>query len=78
MVPGRIRSLLARSYLAPNISLTVNVFRVNAGTRRVLIDTGTGTSQMFGPKLGDLLANLRASGYSAEQVEEIYVTFAMS
>ena len=39
----------------------------------MLIDTGTGTSQMFGPKLGHLLANLRASGYSAEQVEEIYV-----
>jgi len=72
--PDRIRSLLARSYLAPTISLTVNAFLVNTGTRLVLIDTGTGTSQMFGPKLGHLLANLRASGYSAEQVEEIYVT----
>lgn len=72
--PGRIRSLLARSYLGPNISLTVNAFLVNTGSRLVLIDTGTGTSQMFGPKLGHLLANLRASGYSAEQVQEIYVT----
>ena len=72
--PGRIRALLARSYLAPKVSLTVNAFLVNTGTRLVLIDTGTGTSQMFGPKLGHLLANLRASGYSAEQVEEIYVT----
>ena len=60
--PGRLRSLLARSYLASNISLTVNAFLVNTGTRLVLIDTGTGTSQMFGPKLGHLLANLRASG----------------
>jgi len=40
----------------------------------VLIDTRTGTSQVFGPRLGHLLANLRASGDSAEQVEEIYVT----
>jgi glyoxylase-like metal-dependent hydrolase (beta-lactamase superfamily II) len=56
------------------VSLTVNAFLVNTGTRLVLIDTGTGTSQMFGPQLGQLLANLRASGYSAEQVEEIYVT----
>jgi len=69
--PARIRSLLARSYLAPNVSLTVNAFLVDTGTRLVLIDTGTGTSQMFGPKLGHLLANLRASGYSAGQVEEI-------
>jgi glyoxylase-like metal-dependent hydrolase (beta-lactamase superfamily II) len=72
--PGRIRELLARSYLAANVSLTVNAFLVNTGTRLVLIDTGTGTSQMFGPQLGHLLANLRASGYSADQVEEIYVT----
>jgi glyoxylase-like metal-dependent hydrolase (beta-lactamase superfamily II) len=72
--PERIRALLARSYLTGNVSLTVNAFLVNTGTRLVLIDTGTGTSQMFGPKLGHLLANLRASGYSAEQVEEIYVT----
>jgi len=56
------------------VTLTVNAFLVNTGTRLVLIDTGTGTSQLFGPKLGQLLANLRASGYSAEQVEEIYVT----
>ncbi len=72
--PSRIRSLLARSYLGSTISLAVNAFLVNTGTRLVLIDTGTGTSQMFGAKLGHLLANLRASGYSAEQVEEIYVT----
>jgi len=72
--PARLRSLLARSFLASNVSLTVNAFLVNTGTRLVLIDTGTGTSQAFGPKLGQLLANLRASGYSAEQVEEIYVT----
>jgi len=72
--PARIRELLPRSYLAANVPLTVNAFLVNTGTRLVLIDTGTGTSQMFGRQLGHLLANLRASGYSAEQVEEIYVT----
>jgi len=72
--PSRIRSLLSRSYLAQDVTLTVNAFLVNTGTHLVLIDTGTGTSQMFGSNLGHLLANLRASGYSAEQVEEIYVT----
>jgi glyoxylase-like metal-dependent hydrolase (beta-lactamase superfamily II) len=29
---------------------------------------------MFGSKLGNLLSNLRASGYAPEQVDEIYVT----
>jgi glyoxylase-like metal-dependent hydrolase (beta-lactamase superfamily II) len=72
--PTRIRSLLSRAYLSNQVTLTVNAFLVNTGTRLVLIDTGTGTSQMFGSKLGSLLSNLRASGYSPEQVDEIYVT----
>ncbi len=72
--PGRIRSLLSRTYQSNEVTLTVNAFLVNTGTRLVLIDTGTGTSQMFGSKLGRLLSNLKASGYSPEQVDEIYVT----
>ena len=72
--PSRIRALLSRAYLSNDVTLTVNAFLVNTGTRLVLIDTGTGTSQMFGQKLGRLHSNLRASGYSPEQVDEIYVT----
>ncbi len=72
--PSRIRSLLSRAYLSNEVTLTVNAFLVNTGTRLVLIDTGTGTSQMFGSRLGRLLSNLKASGYSPEQVDEIYVT----
>ncbi len=72
--PARIGSLLARAYLPNDVTLAVNAFLVNTGTRLVLIDTGTGTSPMFGSKLGSLLANLRASGYAPEQVDEIYIT----
>jgi glyoxylase-like metal-dependent hydrolase (beta-lactamase superfamily II) len=72
--PSRIRSLLSRAYLSNEVVLPINAFLVNTGTRLVLIDTGTGTSQMFGSKLGRLLFNLRASGYLPEQVDEIYVT----
>ena len=72
--PRRIRSLLSRAYQSNEVDITVNAFLVNTGTRLVLIDTGTGTSQMFGAKLGHLLSNLRASGYSPEQIDEIYVT----
>ena len=72
--PDRIHSLLSRSYLSNEVTLTVNAFLVNTGTKLVLIDTGTGTSQMFGSKLGSVLSNLRASGYAPEQVDQIYVT----
>jgi glyoxylase-like metal-dependent hydrolase (beta-lactamase superfamily II) len=72
--PGRIRSLLSRAYQSNEVTLTVNAFLVNTGRKLVLIDTGTGTSRMFGSKLGNLLSNLRASGYAPEQVDEIYVT----
>ena len=69
---ARIGSLLARAYLPNDVTLTVNAFLVNTGTKLVLIDTGTGTSPMFGPKLGSLLANLRV-GTSPEQVDEVTV-----
>jgi glyoxylase-like metal-dependent hydrolase (beta-lactamase superfamily II) len=72
--PRRIRSLLSRSYLSNEVTLTVNAFLENTGAKLVLIDTGTGTSQMFGSKLGNVLSNFRASGYAPEQVDEIYVT----
>lgn len=68
--PNRVPSLLAYTHLPYQIQVTVNAFLINTGTRLVLIDTGTGTSQIYGPKLGHLLANLKASGYSAEQVLE--------
>ena len=52
---ARVGSLLARAYLPNDVTLTVNAFLVNTGTKLVLIDTGTGSSPMFGPKLGSLL-----------------------
>ena len=38
----------------------------------MLIDTGA--AGLFGPTLGNLLANLKAAGYTPEQVDEIYIT----
>jgi glyoxylase-like metal-dependent hydrolase (beta-lactamase superfamily II) len=72
--PRRIHTLLSRSYLSNDVRTTVNAFLVNTGTRLVLIDTGTGTSQMFGSNLGNLLSHLQAAGYAPDQVDEIYVT----
>ena len=41
---------------------------------KFLIGGGTGTSKMFGSSLGNLLSSLQGAGYSADQVDEIYVT----
>ena len=51
---------------------SVNGFLVNTGSKLVLIDTGSGI--LFGPSVGKLLTNLKASGYRPEQVDEIYIT----
>src|SRR5262249_20469999 len=51
---------------------SVNGFLVNTGSKLVLIDTGAGG--LAGPTLGKLLSSLKASGYSPEQVDEVYIT----
>ncbi len=68
----RIMALLARSYLKPPVETSVNGYLINTGTKLVLIDAGA--AGLFGPTLGRLVANLKASGYTPEQVDEIYVT----
>jgi glyoxylase-like metal-dependent hydrolase (beta-lactamase superfamily II) len=67
-----IDRLLARSFLGNPLETSVNVFVINTGAKLVMVDTGAGV--FFGPTLGNLLKNLKAAGYSAEQVDEIYIT----
>jgi glyoxylase-like metal-dependent hydrolase (beta-lactamase superfamily II) len=72
--PAQLKALLARAYLKTTVPMTVNAFVVDDGRRVVLIDTGTGASRMFGDRLGHVQANLRAGGYTPEQIDEIYLT----
>jgi glyoxylase-like metal-dependent hydrolase (beta-lactamase superfamily II) len=67
-----LQSLLARAYLKAPVETSVNGFLINTGSKLVLIDTGA--AGLFGPTLGKLIANLKASGYQPEQVDEIYIT----
>ena len=67
-----IDQLLARSFLGNPLDTSVNAFLVNTGSKLVLIDTGAGS--FFGPTLGRLIPNLKAAGYTPEQVDEIYIT----
>ncbi len=70
--PPELQQALAREFLKEPVPLSVNGFLVNTGAKLVLIDTGTG--ELNDPRIGNLVANLRASGYQPEQVDEVYIT----
>ncbi|MEC5161149.1 MBL fold metallo-hydrolase [Janthinobacterium sp. CG_S6] len=70
--PAKVDQALAQAFLSSPLETSVNAYLVNTGSKLVLIDGGAGG--LFGPTLGKLLANLKASGYQPEQVDEIYLT----
>lgn len=70
--PAKTKAALARSFLAVPLETSVTAYLVNTGDKLVLIDTGAGA--LFGPTLGKLVSNLKASGYQPEQIDEVYLT----
>ena len=70
--PAKVEKALARSYLKDPVETSVNAYLVNTGSRLVLVDAGA--AGLFGPTLGNLLANLKAAGYQPEQIDEVYLT----
>lgn len=69
---AKVRSALAWAYLKDPVETSVNAYLINTGNKLVLIDAGAGN--FFGPTVGKLVDNLKASGYQPEQVDEVYVT----
>lgn len=69
---ARVQAALSRAYLKAPLETSVNGYLINTGTKLVLIDAGA--AGLFGPTLGNLVNNLKASGYQPEQVDEIYIT----
>lgn len=72
--PDRVRAALSASFQGAVIPTSVNAFLINTGEKLILIDSGTGSSGIFGPNLGQLMKNLAASGYCPEQVDEVFLT----
>lgn len=70
--PAAVEKALAASFEKTPLETSVNAYLVNTGSKLVLIDTGAGT--LFGPTLGKLVDNLKASGYQPEQIDEIVIT----
>jgi glyoxylase-like metal-dependent hydrolase (beta-lactamase superfamily II) len=70
--PANTLRALQHAYLGVPLETSVNAYLVNTGTKVVLVDTGT--AGLFGPTAGRVVANLKASGYAPEQVDEIVIT----
>ncbi|HEY0957624.1 MAG TPA: MBL fold metallo-hydrolase [Roseateles sp.] len=70
--PANTLRALQHAYLGVPLETSVNAYLVNTGAKVVLVDTGT--AGLFGPTAGRVLANLKASGYAPEQVDEIVIT----
>lgn len=68
----KVGKALRKAHQHSPLETSVNAYLINTGNKLVLIDTGAGS--LFGPTLGKMLSNLKAAGYSPEQVDEIYIT----
>jgi glyoxylase-like metal-dependent hydrolase (beta-lactamase superfamily II) len=63
---------LHKAFVKAPLETSVNAYLINTGERLVLVDAGAGS--LFGPTLGKLMNNLKASGYKPEEVDDIFVT----
>jgi glyoxylase-like metal-dependent hydrolase (beta-lactamase superfamily II) len=68
-----INSLLKRMFAdTAKIHTAVNSYLINTGSKLVLVDAGAGN--IFGPVLGGVVPNLKASGYDPSQVDAVIIT----
>ncbi len=71
--PANTDAVLARSFLANPVEASINVFLLEIGTRRVLVDTGSG--DLFGPgNGGKLVESLKAAGADPGQIDDILLS----
>lgn len=70
--PKTVDAELAASFETSPLETSDNAYLINTGSKLLLVDTGAGS--LFGPTLGKLVANIEASGYRPDQVDEIFVT----
>jgi glyoxylase-like metal-dependent hydrolase (beta-lactamase superfamily II) len=72
-----IGKMLSDNFLSPsNVVLEQNVLVLNTGDKLVLFDTGMGSSTMFGPTTGKLLASLKAAGIDPKDIDAVVATHA--
>jgi glyoxylase-like metal-dependent hydrolase (beta-lactamase superfamily II) len=62
----------AANHEAPPISMSINAYLINTGSRLILIDTGAG--ELLGATSGLLISNLNAAGCRPDQIDTILLT----
>ncbi|KST61920.1 MBL fold metallo-hydrolase [Mastigocoleus testarum BC008] len=73
--PKEIEASLREDFLAPKeLSIYVNVLYLNTGRNKVLIDMGAGKTGQG--TVGQLVANLEASGVKAKDIDTVIITHA--
>ena len=70
--PEEVKTAMEAAFRETPTPTSVNAFVINRGDRLVMVDAGTGT--YLGKQLGHLTMNLEASGYRAEQIDDILLT----
>ncbi len=70
--PAATAKAFSSYFVKTPVETSVNTYLINTGTKLVMVDTGA--AGLFGPTLGNLLVNLKASGYQPDQIDEIYIT----
>jgi glyoxylase-like metal-dependent hydrolase (beta-lactamase superfamily II) len=70
--PGEIERGMNRAFQSgPTIQLSMNGFLINTGTQLILVDTG---ARGLFPTGGHLKENLKAAGYTPEQIDLVLLT----
>lgn len=68
-----VSSLHQRMFVkGSTMQIAVNAFLINSGGKLVLVDAGA--AKVLGPKLGQIVANLKAAGHTPEQVDAVLLT----
>jgi glyoxylase-like metal-dependent hydrolase (beta-lactamase superfamily II) len=71
--PSKVRALLARYHMyGEGVQTSFNAFLINTGKNLVLVDTGAG--QCIGETAGHLSDNIKAAGYTPDQVDTVLLT----
>ncbi len=70
--PNLVAARLRAAYLGVPLDTSVNAYLIHTGEKLVLIDTGH--AGQGGAPTGLLIKHLRDSGYTPEQVDEVYIT----
>lgn len=68
-----VAKLHARMFVkGPTLQIAVNAYLINSGGKLVLVDAGA--AKVLGPKLGQIVTNLKAAGHTPEQVNVVLLT----